>query len=386
MADVKITALTAISANPVNPATFPIPMVDLLDNTITASGTTKKVTVNQILGAGGTATLASATITGNLTVDTSTFFVDSSADKVGIGTTTLSSEKLTVAGNLSANAWLGRSNIAVPTGDCSIFRSADNTLGFGIASSTAMTLNSTGLSVSTGTTNPLDLTNAAVTTERQIKITNSTVTAFLGVEPAAGGRFLGSAANNAYFGTNSAYGLEFATNNNVRMTLNTTGNLAFANGLGIDFADTASGSGTMTSELLNDYEEGTWVPVIADATTGGNVGTVTINSATYTKIGRQVSIQCDLRSITTTGMTGANNLFIRGLPFTSVKGGNGSFYTYRIGRNASTVSSAVTIEHNVSLLYLSLFTASSANTNLSILVSDITSGTSELALSVTYTV
>jgi hypothetical protein len=42
-------------------------MVDLTDTSMAASGTTKKVTVNQILGAGGTATLASATITGDLT-------------------------------------------------------------------------------------------------------------------------------------------------------------------------------------------------------------------------------------------------------------------------------------------------------------------------------
>ena len=90
MADVKITALTAISANPVNPATFPMPMVDLLDNTITASGTTKKVTVNQILGSGGTATLASATITGALAVDTTTLVANAAGytDKVGIGTAT----------------------------------------------------------------------------------------------------------------------------------------------------------------------------------------------------------------------------------------------------------------------------------------------------------
>jgi len=53
-----------------------------------ASGTTKKVTVNQILGAGGTATLASATITGDLTVDTSTLKVDSANNRVGIGTAT----------------------------------------------------------------------------------------------------------------------------------------------------------------------------------------------------------------------------------------------------------------------------------------------------------
>jgi hypothetical protein len=86
MPDTKITALTAIGANPIIPATFPIPMVDLTDTSMAASGTTKKVTVNQILGAGGTATLASATITGDLTVDTSTLKVDSANNRVGIGT------------------------------------------------------------------------------------------------------------------------------------------------------------------------------------------------------------------------------------------------------------------------------------------------------------
>jgi len=86
MPDTKITALTAIGANPIIPSTFPIPMVDLTDTSMAASGTTKKVTVNQILGAGGTATLASATITGDLTVDTSTLKVDSANNRVGIGT------------------------------------------------------------------------------------------------------------------------------------------------------------------------------------------------------------------------------------------------------------------------------------------------------------
>ena len=87
MADTKITALTAITS--ITPATFPLPIVDLLDTTMAGSGTTKKVTVNQILGCGGTATLASATITGDLTVDTSTLKVDSGANKVGFGTTTM---------------------------------------------------------------------------------------------------------------------------------------------------------------------------------------------------------------------------------------------------------------------------------------------------------
>jgi hypothetical protein len=55
-----------------------------------ASGTTKKITSNQILGAGGTASLASATITGNLTVDTSTFTVDASNNRVFVGTAPIS--------------------------------------------------------------------------------------------------------------------------------------------------------------------------------------------------------------------------------------------------------------------------------------------------------
>jgi hypothetical protein len=68
MADSKITALTAIST--VDPTADPLVIVDVSDTSMAASGTTKKSTINQLLGAGGTATLASATITGAATVGT----------------------------------------------------------------------------------------------------------------------------------------------------------------------------------------------------------------------------------------------------------------------------------------------------------------------------
>ena len=84
MADTKITALAAIAT--VDPAADVLPIVVISDTSMAASGTTKKVTTNQSLGAGGTATLASATITGDLTVDTSTLKVDSTNNRVGIGT------------------------------------------------------------------------------------------------------------------------------------------------------------------------------------------------------------------------------------------------------------------------------------------------------------
>ena len=68
MADSKITALTALTAaDPVNDM---FPIVDVSDTTMAASGTTKRISVNNILGASGVATLASATITGAATVGT----------------------------------------------------------------------------------------------------------------------------------------------------------------------------------------------------------------------------------------------------------------------------------------------------------------------------
>jgi len=84
MADTKITALTALTG--ADPANDVIPIVDVSDTTMAASGTTKKISVNNILGASGTATLASATISGDLTVDTSTLKVDSANNRVGVGT------------------------------------------------------------------------------------------------------------------------------------------------------------------------------------------------------------------------------------------------------------------------------------------------------------
>jgi hypothetical protein len=83
MADTKITGLQTPQVT-TNPATDVLPIVNIADNSMAASGSTRKITVNQLLGAGGTATLASATISGDLTVDTSTLKVDSANNRVGI--------------------------------------------------------------------------------------------------------------------------------------------------------------------------------------------------------------------------------------------------------------------------------------------------------------
>ena len=66
------------------------------------------------------------------------------------------------------------------------------------------------------------------------------------------------------------------------------GNLRVASGHGIDFAATSDASGN-TSELLDDYEEGTYTPVLTyDSSDSGNKSYQT-RHGTYTKIGRVVT-------------------------------------------------------------------------------------------------
>lgn len=96
-----------------------------------------------------------------------------------------------------------------------------------------------------------------------------------------------------------------------------TGNLVIGtSGKGIDFSVTSDGSGTATSELLADYEEGTWTPSVS--ATSGTITTVGAVSGYYTKVGRQVTVWATV-AITTNG-TGANSVNIGGLPYTPVSG------------------------------------------------------------------
>jgi hypothetical protein len=72
----------------------------------------------------------------------------------------------------------------------------------------------------------------------------------------------------------------------------TTGNLIVASGQGIDFSATP---GTGTSELLNDYEEGTFTPSQGPGIV--LVGTFS-SSGKYTKIGKQVTVVFQLNGST----------------------------------------------------------------------------------------
>ena len=104
------------------------------------------------------------------------------------------------------------------------------------------------------------------------------------------------------------------------------GNLVIGtSGKGIDFsAATPDGTGTVTSEVLDDYEEGTFTPTVVGLTTAG-VATYTLRSARYTKIGNIVTFEL---GVGWSAHTGTGILAINGLPFTP--GGSRKIFT--VGR------------------------------------------------------
>jgi hypothetical protein len=89
------------------------------------------------------------------------------------------------------------------------------------------------------------------------------------------------------------------------------GNVVLADGKGIDFSATA---GTGTSELFDDYEEGTWTPNQGAGLTV--VGTFS-SSGTYTKIGRMVYVTAEFSGSTSIAIPSAVSLMCSNLPFFS---------------------------------------------------------------------
>jgi hypothetical protein len=110
-----------------------------------------------------------------------------------------------------------------------------------------------------------------------------------------------------------------------------TGNLVIGTaGKGIDFSADGQAAG-MTSELLDDYEEGTWTPSFFNLTV---VGTATYTGK-YTKIGRQVTfvlrVQSDTSTESTFSLTGFSLPFVAADRSTVTAVQSGAAATYGVG-------------------------------------------------------
>ena len=100
---------------------------------------------------------------------------------------------------------------------------------------------------------------------------------------------------------------------------NKSGNLAFPNGQGIDFSARSPDASGMTSELLDDYEEGTFTPTCVS----GGFGNWSANVGRYTKIGRLVNISWE-EGFNSSG--DGSTLIIGGLPYIADDWTPGSMY------------------------------------------------------------
>lgn len=142
-------------------------------------------------------------------------------------------------------------------------------------------------------------------------VSNSTGKGWLGFNDANDAQIPGQVGYN-----HSTNAMEFYTSGSYKFQ---NGNLVMDNGKGIDFSATA---GTGTSELFDDYEEGTWTPA-------GSGITLTSASGSYTKIGRVVAYFGEVVFPVTSD---ANLALLTGLPFvpandTDSRGGGNIGYT-----------------------------------------------------------
>jgi hypothetical protein len=218
----------------------------------------------------------------NLAVDTDTLYVDSTNDRVGINISS-PTESLDLGTSHQNIRVSSRSHVG------SIYSSQSTVLGHAVKADT------------TADQMIVTETNSGGGAPAAIKMTSGTIQFHTAASGTAGAAF-------------NSEGARFTS----------SGNLAFVSGKGIDFSAT---SGTGTSELFDDYEEGTFTPTISSSS--GTITSSSVTSAVYTKIGRLVTVHVDV-TITDAG-TGSGALNFT-LPFT-----NGSAVAMGAGReNAAT--------------------------------------------------
>ena len=258
------------------------------------------------------------TFSGDLTVDTNTLYVDSTNNLVGIGTSSPTSQ-------LSFGANIGR--------DVAVYEGAGGANKYGIGMSgdgsggdpfrTKIYANgvesvsiTSGGAVGIGTSTPDFKAEIVGGTNDGLHIKDAeSATVF-------GGLF--TQASNMALVARSNHDLTFGTNDTERWRINTAGHMVPANtNNGIILGSTAS----VASNLLNDYEEGTFTPTIG-LNSGGTTVTYTAQVGFYTKVGNIVHALVQVANSSHNSTTSGALWRIGGLPFTTDSSDAGGYFAY----------------------------------------------------------
>ena len=116
---------------------------------------------------------------------------------------------------------------------------------------------------------------------------------------------------------------------------------------------------TAAANALDDYEEGTFTPVVIGATTAGT-GTYTDQSGVYTKIGNRVFYRINL---SWTAHTGTGVIIFTGLPFTSAVG-DGSPQTIHASNLTFSNTLAASVRNNNTQVYVQTFSSGTTLTGV----------------------
>jgi hypothetical protein len=301
--------------------------------------------INHAWGSSSTALISASAASGEV------FKVERSGN-VGIGTSS-PSDKLTVAGNIvtgvdntiiapyaSLLGFVKKSgtagSIAYASGQSLIFSQSSASALSDASSETYtehMRLDASGILLVGKTSTGIGTAGIQAEATGQLNVTKSGDAAIRAIRLSSDGDILkfykdtttvgsiGASGGEVYIG-NADTGLKFNSGNDYIQPFNVTGGSGRDNAIDIGnsgnrFKDLyLSGGvylgGTGSANKLEDYEEGTWTPVMKDSTANQVIAT-TSTTANYTKIGRLVWVNVETTRNTGSSFTGT--LKLTGLPF-----------------------------------------------------------------------
>lgn len=247
--------------------------------------------------------LSGKNMTGDIAFDTSTLKIDSSNNRVGIGTA--SPDELLVVDGAAKIKGTNKLSFTNTSDQTYIHAPASNTIALGTSSAEQMRLDSSGRLMIGTTTEGRANEGADMFTIGDDGSNNSGMTMRSGTSGYGSIYFSDATSGTGEYAGYVQYAhngdmMLLATNSTTRIRLDSDG-LKF-------------GSDSAAANALDDYEEGTWTPTINAGTLSG------AETGYYTKIGRQVTIQYHF-NVTTLGSSGTQ-IIISGLPFTSVNATN----------------------------------------------------------------